>query len=117
MSTTKAPRTARDLCAVLHAYGVMLEGNDLTFVTPLPFELEDAVQVLHTGVRAVLLGRAWWGTATEKARVVELIPAEPVPDDIALLAVASDERWDRVRPDAVLDFPHLFAPTNLRRRK
>jgi hypothetical protein len=104
------PCTARELCAVLHAYGVFLDGEELGFLTPMPAELEDVVNVLQTGVRAVLLGRAWWGTATNRPRVVQLNPAERVPADIEILAVEGDESWDRIRPDAAIDFPQLFAP-------
>lgn len=107
---TTVPNTVRELCAVLHAYGVYVDGPELAFGSPLPVELEAVVEVLQTGIRAVLLGREWWGTATDKVRVVPLNPAERVPSDITLLAVAGEAKWDRIRPDAAIDFPQLFAP-------
>jgi hypothetical protein len=104
------PHTAKELCARLHAYGLYADGAALVFCTPLPLELEAAVAVLQTGVRAERLGRAWWGSASNKVRMVPLQPAEPVPDDIGLLAVGGDASWDSIRPDAQLDFPRLFEP-------
>lgn len=111
------PNTARELCAVLHTYGVFVDGPELAFGSTLPAELESVVEVLQTGIRAVLLGREWWGTASDKVRMVTLNPAERVPDDITLLAVAGEAKWDRIRPDAVIDFPQLFAPALRRGRK
>lgn len=102
------PTTARELLAVVRSFGPLVEGTDLTFVTDLPEELDVVLRVLHTGVRAALTGRRWWGSTSEKPRVIELSPADLVPDGVTLLAVEGDERWDRVPIDARLDFPTLF---------
>lgn len=109
--TTDTTLTARDLLARVAPFGPTVEGAELAFATELPPELVVALGVLHTGVRAALSGRAWWGsTADGKPRVVELPTDQLVPSGIGLLCVQGDARWDRIAPAARIDFPHLFAP-------
>ena len=110
VTSTTAPRTARALLALVAAFGPAVEGEELVFAADPPAELAAALRVLHTGVRAALAGRAWWGSATDgRPRVIELRPDSPVPPGIGLLCVEGDSRWDRVAPDARLDHPPLFA--------
>jgi hypothetical protein len=66
--------------------------------------------VLHTGIRALRTERRWWGSTSEKPRVIELNPAAPIPAGITLLSVEGDAVWDRIAPDTRLDVPRLFAP-------
>jgi hypothetical protein len=114
VTTATTPHTARDLLALVAPFGPTVEGAELVFAGELPLDLELALQVLHTGVRAALVGRAWWGSTTEsKPRVVELCTEAPVPAGIGLLCVEGDRRWDRIAPAARLDLPHLFAPMPL----
>ncbi|AWM39108.1 hypothetical protein GobsT_26160 [Gemmata obscuriglobus] len=101
--------TATELLARVRGYGPAAEGAELVFATDPPPELDVLLRVLHTGIRAVLTGRRWWGSTDGKPRVVELNPSVPIPADVALLAVEGDGVWDRVRPDARIDFPELFA--------
>lgn len=113
VTTVNLPRTARELLALVAPFGPTVEGEELVFAAELPSDLEQVLGLLHTGVRAVLAGRAWWGATTEgKPRVVELCADVPIPEDIGLLCVAGDRRWDRIAPDAWLDLPHLFAPAS-----
>ena len=107
--TTTLPTTARELLAQLDPFGPTVERGELAFATDPPPELERAVSVLHTGIRATLARRRWWGSMSEKPRVIELNPAAPIPAGITLLTVEGDECWDRIAPDARLDLPHLFA--------
>ena len=107
--------TARDLLTHVRRSGPLVEGNELTFVGDPPPELDALLDLLHTGVRALLTGRCWWGSTTAKPRVIELNPAAPIPHGIELLAVEGDARWDRIPPDARIDFPYLFAPAPSKR--
>ncbi len=107
---TPTATTARALLDRVQQFGPAVEGNDLTFATDPPPELDAVLCVLHSGVRAVLTTRRWWGSTGEKARVVELNPAAPIPAGIALLTVEGEDVWDRIRPDAPIDLPELFTP-------
>lgn len=109
MTSPHLPTTARELLDVVRQYGPSAEGPELTFAADPPEELDAALRVLHTGVRAVLTGRRWWGCTSHKPRVIELNPAERIPTGITLLAVEGDACWDRIAPDARLDHPTLFA--------
>jgi len=100
------PTTACDLLAELVVLGPAVEGDDLTFAA----DLDAVLRVLHTGVRAVLAGRRWYGCDGDTGRVVELNPAAPVPDGVTLLAVEGDECWDRIDPAARTDHPDVFVP-------
>lgn len=110
MTTVATIATARDLFAATLIYRPTIEDGELVFATDPPAELAAALSVLHTGVRAVLTGRGWWGSASDQPRVVELNPAARIPPDISLLCVEGDGGWDRLAPDARTCFPHLFAP-------
>ncbi len=101
--------TAHALLAAVQQYGPTVDGDDLAFTADPPAELDALLSVLHTGVRAALTGRRWWGSTTEKPRVIELNPAAPIPAGITLLSVEGDQRWDRIAPDAHLDNSGLFA--------
>jgi hypothetical protein len=115
MNPSTLPRTARELLELVRHYGPAVEDGDLVFETEPPPELDAALRVMHTGVRALLTRRRWWGSTSEKPRVIELNPAEPIPAGITLLAVEGDTRWDRIPPDARIDFPNLFAPAPSKR--
>src|SRR5262245_34424082 len=106
---TTAVMTARALLALVEPFGPSADGAELVFDADPPGEWVPALMVLHTGLRAVLTGRRWWGSATDRPRVVELNPAAPIPAGIALLAVEGDVRWDRIHPAARIDLPYLFA--------
>lgn len=111
VTTVTIPRTAHDLLARVEPFGPIAEGSELAFAAEPPAELIPALRMLHTGVRAALAGRRWWGASAVggKPRVVELRTDAPVPANVGLLCVEGDPRWDRLAPDARLDLPHLFA--------
>ena len=114
LTAVTTPCTVRDLLAIVAPFGPGVEDEELAFATDPPADLEPALRVLHTGVRAILTGRAWWGASTQKKpRVVELRTDKPIPADIGLLCVEGDRRWDRIAPDARLDCPHLFEPASI----
>jgi|GEM_PF-2669833 len=107
---TAPARTARELLARVLDLAPSVEGGELVFATEVPTELLADLKVLHTGVRALLTGRAWWGSSTDApVRVRVLNPNEPIPDGIGLVCVEGDARWDRIPPAARCDCPHLFA--------
>jgi hypothetical protein len=69
------------------------------------------LDVLHTGVRAVLSGRKWQGgtgSTGHRPAVVDLDPAKPIPPNISLLRVEGDSRWDRVYAGARTGSPEVF---------
>lgn len=108
-----APLTAAGLLARVGAFGPLVEAGALVFATHPPPDLVPVLRVLHTGMRAVLTGRQWFGnTCADGARVrlVELDPAEPIPPRVGLVCAEGDARWDRIHPAARLDLPDLFAP-------
>ena len=107
-----SPTTARELLHSVASFGPSAEGEDLLFATEPSESLYPSLTVLHTGVRAVLTGRCWWGAVSDRPRVEQLSPDAPIPVEITLLAVEGDSRWDRISPDARLALPLLFGPAN-----
>ncbi len=111
MTTTATPATAADLLAAVAAYRPVVEDGALEFELDPPAGLTRRLRVLHTGVRAALAGRPWYGCGSDRRTAAprEIDPAEPIPDGITLLAVAGDRRWDRVPAGAWADLLELFA--------
>jgi hypothetical protein len=109
---TRAPITAVELLASVEAFCPAVEGAALVLDADLPADLESALQVLHTGRRALLAGRKWFGSTCgdgKRAMVIELDPSKPILLRIGLLCVEADKRWDRIDPAARIDIPELFA--------
>jgi hypothetical protein len=107
-----APTTAAELLALLDEFGPAVEGGELVFERDPPDDLEPALRVLHTGVRAALSGRRWYGcgNTSKTAAPRPLAISGLIPVGITLLCVEGDERWDRIHPAARLDLPGLFVP-------
>ncbi len=111
------PRTARALAAAVTPCGPRPRGAGLDFDSPPPAVLWPALDALHTGVRAVLTGRRWWGCDGHgTGRGSPLSVDAPVPAWVSLLTVEGDAVWDRIAPSARLDHPHLFEPPARDRR-
>lgn len=111
--------TAAELLAALHQAGCApsVDGADLVLSTDPPDALATTVELLHTGVRAILTGKRWYGCDTTTGRGVELDPAARIPLNIDMLVVeGAAERWDRIHPQARLDLPELFAAGPTRKR-
>jgi hypothetical protein len=108
-TTTRTPTTAHDLFALVKPLGPAVEAEDLVFDVEPPADLDLLLRVLHTGLRALVTGKRWYGCDGTTGRVNELNPGDPIPAGITLLAVQGDRRWDRINPSARLDHPHLFA--------
>src|SRR5438874_1041085 len=109
---TAAPMSALALLALVEPLSPSVEGEELVFAADLPPDIEPLLLVLHTGVRALLSGRKWWGSTDVTAirpRVDVLNLDVPIPAWVGLLSVASDQRWDRIHPAARLAHPELFA--------
>jgi hypothetical protein len=103
------PDTARGLLALVGSFGPTVVGTELAFATDTPTELKLILWVLHTGVRAQILGKKWYGCDGKTGRVCELDPGKALPDGITLLCVEGDARWDRINPVARREYPKLFA--------
>jgi hypothetical protein len=78
-----------------------------------PEHLDALLRVLHTGVRAIVTGKPWYGsTCAGKGRtwVGELDTAAPIPPNVWMLAVAGDPDgvWDRIPAHARLETPEAF---------
>jgi len=118
-ATTTSETTARALFVMIEPFGPAVEEGELVFTTDPPRDLEPVLSILHTGVRALLSGRRWWGSTAangNRPRVVILEPASLIPDGIALLSVEGDHRWDRIDPTALIDNPGLFATEKIPQR-
>ncbi len=74
-TAVSSPDTARDLLALVGSFGPTVVGTELAFATELPTRLEPFLLVLHTGVRAQLLGKMWYGCDGQTGHVCELNPA------------------------------------------
>jgi hypothetical protein len=109
--STEGLTTAAGLLAAVRPFGPAADGPGLVFDLDPPAELVAALAVLHTGVRAVLTGRRWFGCWSDRRTAAPrpLDPASPIPERVALLCVEGDPRWDRLDPFARLDLPALFA--------
>jgi hypothetical protein len=109
---TPTPTSAAGLLAAVRPFGPEAEGESLAFDLDPPEDLLPALRVLHTGLRAALTDRTWWGCGSTRktAAARRLDPSAPIPPGITLLAVEGDARWDRIDPAARLDLPHLFGP-------
>lgn len=110
---TGAPATAAALLDAVAPYGPAVDGFDLVFDRDLPPDLLPVMRVLHTGVRALLAGRRWFGTdadgrGTGPGRDGALNPAAPIPFGTVLLTVEGGGKCDRIDPRAPLDLGHLF---------
>ena len=101
-----------------------VEGEALVFDTDPPARFARYLDALHTGVRAALTGRRWYGIEPRTGRACgphptrgagplafgALDPARPLPPAVGLLSVEGDSCWDRLPAFARTDFPALFAP-------
>ncbi len=115
MTGKSAPATAAALLDAVAPYGPAVDGFDLIFDRDLPPDLLPAVRVLHTGVRALLAGKRWFGTdangrGTGPGRDGALNPAAPIPHGTVLLTVEAGGKSDRIDPRAPLDLVYLFGP-------
>jgi hypothetical protein len=108
VTTRQTPLTARGLLELTEPFGPAVEDGELVFDSDPPIELEALLPVLHTGVRALLSGRRWYGERSDKPGLTVLNPARPIPGGITLLCVEEDGQWDRIHRNAWVDFPHLF---------
>ncbi|HEX4611492.1 MAG TPA: hypothetical protein VH092_25080 [Urbifossiella sp.] len=106
-----APTTAVAVLAAVRPFDPAVEGAELVFALDPSAELTAGLAVLHTGLRAQLTGRPWYGCGSDRRTAAPrlLDPSAPIPDGVTLLCVESDVRWDRIDADARVDLPGLFA--------
>lgn len=109
-TTSTVPTTAAGLLALVAEFRLTVEGGALVFDIDPPDDLLPLLRVLHTGIRAALIGRMWYGCGTDRktAAAKLLDQCAPIPLDVCLLTVEGDDRWDRIHPAARLDLPRLF---------
>ena len=103
--------TAAELLTALSAGGYEPEadGGELVLAAAPPDALAGPLDVLGTGVVAVLTGRPWWGCDGDTGRTLALDPRQRIPANVTLLSVGGWTGWDRLHPSAALDLPHIFA--------
>lgn len=89
-----------------------VEGEELALDRPPPDHLAGPLAVLHTGVRALLTGRRWFGLDLATGRSCGphpargdgplafggLDPGRTLPANVGLLCVEGDSCWDRIGP-------------------
>ncbi len=90
-----------------------VDGAGLVFAADPPDPLAVRLEVLHTGVLAVLAGKRWYGCDPATGRTVVLDPAALIPPTVGLLAVGGTAVWERLHPVARLDLPDLFAAADV----
>ena len=110
---------------VLAGCNPSLDGPDVVFDAEPPPELDRYLDVLLTGVRALLMGKRWYGIDCATGRAVGpfprrahgplafggLDPAAKLPRNVGLLIVeARAERWDRLSPSVLDELPECFEP-------
>ncbi|QDU20663.1 hypothetical protein [Urbifossiella limnaea] len=103
--------TAVALLESLAPYRPIVEDGELVVELDPPAGLVARLEILHTGVRAVLSGRGWQGGAAvtrDRLTIVALDPAKPIPPSVTLLRVEGDSSWDRVPASARSGAPDLF---------
>ncbi|OWK34184.1 hypothetical protein [Fimbriiglobus ruber] len=116
--------TARQLLDALTAAGCVpsIEGEELVLDTIPPAPLEPFVELLSTGMRALLTGRRWFGLDAQTGRGCgplrdgALDPAQLLPSNVSLLCVEGDRIWDR-HPLAVVLTPSAFEPPATKKQK
>ncbi|MBN9523046.1 hypothetical protein J0H58_31790 [bacterium] len=104
--------TAVTLLEAIASYRPTVEAGDLVVESDPPPGLLARLEILHTGVRAILSGRKWQGGAYstgDRPAIVDLDPAKPIPPGVTLLRVKGDSRWDRVPAGARVGAPELFS--------
>ena len=86
-----------------------LDGAELVLTADPPDALAVRLEVLRTGVLALLAGKRWYGCDQATGRTVALNPAALIPANVGLLTVGGADVWERLHPVARLDLPDLFA--------
>jgi hypothetical protein len=118
--------TASQLLSELRQCGCEpgVDGFDLVFDSEPPAHLAPFLAVLHTGVRAILTGRRWFGIDPTTGRSCgpqracgsgplafgALDPTKLLPRRCGLLCVEKDPCLDRIHYAAFLDSPAVFEP-------
>ncbi len=92
-----------------------IDGPAVVFDADPPAELARDLDVLPTGVRALLLGKRWYGIDCATGRFLgtrgALNPAAKLPRNVGLLVVeAQAERRDRLSPWVLDELPDRFLP-------
>jgi putative DNA primase/helicase len=108
--TPHRPTTVADLLVALeraNGWPIATPGK-LTFPVPPPRELLPLIRVLHSGVRAILTRRPWFGLSGETGWADRLNPETPIPLWVEYLAAQGDTGWDRIRPASRTELPYLF---------
>jgi hypothetical protein len=98
--------TARELYDRLSAAGVLLtvDGRKLLGAGDIPAELVEYVEVLASGLRAIVTGRPWWGSRSDKPGLEVLPLDQRIPEYITKLCVEGDGKWGRIK----LWLPELY---------
>jgi hypothetical protein len=110
---TLSPHTAAELLAELERNQLTPAVDGHTLV--LPPHLSDmhhrSLQVLHTGVRAILSNRPWYGCSCATGWSMPLSPERPIPGWVGLLCVAGDTIWYRIPALKLNEWEHFFTNT------
>jgi hypothetical protein len=102
--------TASELLAALREIGCDpdTDAGELVLAADPPDALAVRLEVLRTGVLAVLAGKRWYGCDPATGRTAALDPTGLIPPAVGLLAVGGSNVWERLHPVARLDLPELF---------
>jgi len=115
--------TAAKLLGLLTQAGCVpsVRGCFLEFDEDVPEELEGFVELLQTGLRAIIAGRHWFGIDADGRGVGPLADGaldfrRPLPATARCLAVEGEygAGWDRIDPRALTEHPSAFEGTRQR---
>lgn len=110
--------TVAKLLDMLRAAGCApsVRGHYLELAADPPDELEGYVELLQSGLRAMLTGRRWFGIDANGHGIGPLMDGalafhQPLPSSAYLLCIESepDAGWDYVDPRARVVLPDAFA--------
>jgi len=111
------PPSPFGLIAALRERGhsVTLDGPGFIIDPAPPADLETAVAMLQTGIRACITGRPWLGLSSDTGHAEAIDVHRAAPSWCSLLAVEGDKQWDRIHPRHDELFRHAEHPKRYRR--
>lgn len=92
------PTTAEGVTAFLQRGRQTPQVHDQSLVLPphVSIEILRSLKVLHTGVRAILSNRPWYGCSCTTGWITTLSPEHLIPGWVGLVCVAGDKSWHRL---------------------
>jgi hypothetical protein len=105
--------TAMELHTAIRYAGITLtiEGDELVLSAPPPPGLAGYLSLLHTGIRAIIRGRKWYGIDQNGRGCSDdgtIDPREKIPSSVYLLSVGSESSWHHIDNRLRDEVPNAF---------